>query len=254
MVADDPLPLGRGVDVSADKIVVYGHDLVEQVMGQWSFAELTYAALTGGTRPTPHQARMIDVLLTTFVDHGVTPSSLATRLTLLGAPEAMQAAVAAGLCGAGSRYLGTMQLAGEMLIEAVREIDDARDPVAIQRVALQVVDSYRASKRQLPGLGHPEHKQGDPRTPKLLQIARETGVAGVHCALLLAIAEAFAAATGRNLPLNAAGLAGAIVVDMGLPPVAARGLAVVSRAAGLVGVVLSELREPTAQGIWDGLR
>ena len=54
--------------------------------------------------------------------------------------------------------------------------------------------------------------------------------------------------------MNAAGLAGAIVVDMGLPPVAARGLAVVSRAAGLAGVVLSELREPTAQGIWDGLR
>jgi len=240
--------------VSADKIVVYGHDLVEQVMGQWSFAELAYAALADGARPTPDQARMIDVLLTTFVDHGVTPSSLVTRLTLLGAPEAMQAAIAAGLCGAGSRYLGTMQLAGEMLVEAVRELGDARDPVDIQRVARQVVDSYRASKRQLPGLGHPEHKQGDPRTPKLAQIARETGVEGVHCALLFAIADAFAAATGRMLPLNAAGLAGAIVVDMGLPPVAARGLAVVSRAAGLVGVVLSEMREPTAQGIRDGLR
>ncbi len=197
---------------------------------------------------------MIDVLLTTFVDHGVTPSSLATRLTLLGAPEAMQAAIAAGLCGAGSRYLGTMQSAGEMLVDALREHGGAADAAAVQQVAHKVVAAYRANRRQIPGLGHPEHKSGDPRTPKLLQIASETRVAGVHCDLLLAIADAFAVATGRALPLNAAGLAGAIVVDMGLPPVAARGLAVVSRAAGLAGVVLSELREPRAQAIWDELR
>jgi citrate synthase len=240
--------------MSADKIVVYGHDLVDDVMGQWGFAELAYAALTGGTRPTPNQARMIDVLLTTFMDHGVTPSSLATRLTLLGAPEAMQAAIAAGLCGAGSRYLGTMQSAGEMLVDALREHAGAANAATLQQVAQKVVAAYRASKRQIPGLGHPEHKTGDPRTPKLLQIASETQVAGVHCDLLLAIADAFAVATGRALPLNAAGLAGAIVVDMGLPPVAARGLAVVSRAAGLAGVVLSELREPQAQAIWDELR
>jgi citrate synthase len=254
VVADDQVSHAAGNDVSGDTIVVYGQDLVEQVMGRWSFAELTYAALTGGTRPTQNQARMIDVLLTTFVDHGVTPSSLATRLTLLGAPEAMQAAIAAGLCGAGSRYLGTMQLAGEMLVEAMHAHGTATDPIALRGVADQVVASFRATKRQIPGLGHPEHKSGDPRTPKLLQIARETQTAGVHCDLLLAIADAFATATGRSLPLNAAGLAGAIVVDMGLPPVAARGLAVVSRAAGLAGIVLSELREPTAQRIWDGLR
>ena len=67
-----------------DSIIVYGHNLVTEVMGQWTFAELTYAAMTGGTRPSAAQTRMIDVLLTTFVDHGVTPSSLATRLTPAG--------------------------------------------------------------------------------------------------------------------------------------------------------------------------
>lgn len=241
--------------MSDDVIQVYGRDLVRDVMGQWSFAELTFAAISGGARPTPAQARMIDVLLTTFVDHGVTPSSLATRLTLLGAPEAMQAAIAAGLCGAGSRYLGTMQLAGEMLVDAIAANGgDVHDAATIDRIAHDLVARYRAERRQVPGLGHPEHKQGDPRTPKLMAIARETGVAGSHCALLFAIGSAFNNASGRDLPVNAAGLSGAIVVDMGLPPVAGRGLAVVSRAAGLVGVVMSEMRQPTAQGIWDGLR
>lgn len=239
--------------MSADVITVYGHDLVDEIMGRWSFAELAYAAMTDGQRPTPAQARMIDVLLTTFVDHGVTPSSLATRLTFLGAPEAMQSAIAAGLCGAGSRYLGTMQLSAELLASALAT-RSGRTPDELRELAQSIVLEHRRDRRQIPGLGHPEHKNGDPRTPKLLAIARETGVAGAHCELLLAIGHAYATLAGRTLPVNAAGLAGAIVVDMGLPPAAARGLAVVSRAAGLVGVVLSEMRTPTAQAIWDGLR
>lgn len=234
--------------MSDDVIQVYGHDLVKDVIGQWSFAELAFAAMTGGTKPTASQARMTEALLTTFVDHGVTPSSLATRLTLLGSPEAVQAAIAAGICGAGSRYLGTTQSAGEMLVETL-----AAEP-NIDAAAAQVVQRSLAARRHIPGLGHPEHKDGDPRTPKLAEIARETGCFGRHCQLLTAIGEEFAQRSGRKLPLNAAGLAGAIVVDMGLPPIAGRGLAIVSRAAGLVGVVLSEIGDPTAQKIWDDLR
>jgi citrate synthase len=240
--------------MSSDQIHVYGHDLVAEVMGRWTFADVTFAAITGGTRPTPAQARMIDVLLTTFVDHGVTPSSLATRLTLLGSPEAMQAAIAAGLCGAGSRYLGTMQLAAELLLSTLKGHGLQIDASQIAALAEKIVQAHRHSRTPIPGLGHPEHKGGDPRTPKLLEIAEELGIAGMHCRLLLALGDAFARETGRVLPVNAAGMSGAIVVDMGLPPVAARGLAVVSRAAGLVGVVLSEMSHPTAQRIWDGLR
>ena len=40
-----------------------------------------------GSYERRNEARMIDVLLTTFVDHGVTPSSLTTRLTLLVHPR-----------------------------------------------------------------------------------------------------------------------------------------------------------------------
>lgn len=240
--------------MSADRISVYGHDLVSDVMGSWTFAEFAYAALTGGRRPSAGHARMIDVLLTTFMDHGVTPSSIVTRLTLLGAPEALQAAVAAGLCGAGSRYLGTMQLSAEMLLAASKNHGGTAGMIPVREIAEGVVEQFRRDRKTIPGLGHPEHKTGDPRTPKLLDIARETGSAGRHCELLVAISEHFNRVSGRSLPLNAAGLMGAIVLDMGLSPEAGRGLAVVSRAAGLVGVVLSEIRSPSAQEIWDGLR
>ena len=233
-----------------DTILIHGHDLVEEVIGNWSFAELTFVALTGGKRPTQAQTRMIDTLLTTFVDHGVTPSSIATRLTFLGAPEAMQAAIAAGLCGAGDRYLGTMQLAGEMLRAALAEEPTTTDLATLAR---RVIDQYRMRRKLIPGVGHPEHKTGDPRTPRLVALARETQCAGIHMELMLAIGDELSS-SGRTLPVNAAGLSGAIVLDMGLPPEAGRGLAIVSRAAGLAGVVLAEIREPSAQGIWDRLR
>ena len=162
----------------------------------------------------------------------------------------MQAAVAAGLCGAGDRYLGTMQSAGEMLRDAVGGATDSPD---VSTLARQVIDQYRSSRRAIPGVGHPEHKTGDPRTPRLAQLARETKCAGVHMDLMLAIGDQLSS-DGRLLPVNAAGLSGAIVLDMGLPPEAGRGLAIVSRAAGLAGVVLAEIRQPSAQYIWDQLR
>jgi citrate synthase len=234
--------------MSNDVITVYGHDLVDEIMGKWSFSHFVYAALTGGVQPTSKQERMIDALLTTFLDHGVTPSSLATRLTLLGAPESVQAAIASGLCGAGSRYLGTMQAAAEMLEAALAGTDD------LDRAARSIVSTARSDRQPIPGLGHPEHKNGDPRTPRLIELAKANDCFGTGSRLLLKVGETFEAMTGHKLPVNAAGLAGAIVLDMGLSPVAARGLAIISRAAGLVGVVLSEIREPKAQEIWDGLR
>lgn len=234
-----------------DRITVAGHDLVEDLIGQVSFGEMTYLMMTGGTLPPPGHGPMLDALLVTFADHGVTPSSLAARLTLLGAPEALQAAVGAGISGAGSRYLGTLEEAAAMLQEALAGDDGSADLGAL---AAGIAAERRAAKRQVAGLGHPEHKGGDPRVPKLTAIAEQHGIAGRHMALFAELPGALADAGGPRLPLNAAGLAGAIVSDMGFEPSFGRGLAVVARAAGLVGQLLDEQRNPQAQKIWDGLR
>jgi citrate synthase len=230
-----------------DVITVAGHDLVDELIGQRSFTEMIHLVLTREPTPPPGHREMIDALLVTLSDHGVTPSSMVARLTLLGAPEAMQAAVAAGLCGAGSRFLGTLENAGEILSDAL-----ARHPGAeLPAIADAVVAEAKAAREPVIGIGHPEHKHGDPRVPRLLALAGQHGVRGRATDLLLELPDALARTGGPRLPVNGGGLCGAIVADMGYGPTFGRGIAVIARAAGLVGQLLDEERAPVARRLWD---
>ncbi|MDQ4117639.1 MAG: citryl-CoA lyase [Actinomycetota bacterium] len=230
-----------------DVITVAGHDLVEELIGQRTFTDMIHLVLTRTPTPPPGHREMIDALLVTLADHGVTPSSLAARLTLLGAPEAMQAAVAAGLCGAGSRFLGTLENAGVILTDALERHPDRPLP----EIADAVVADAKAARQPVIGIGHPEHKRGDPRVPKLVALAERHGVRGRAIDLLLECPDALVRAGGPLLPVNGGGLCGAIVADMGYGPTFGRGIAVIARAAGLVGQLLDEERAPVARLLWD---
>ena len=229
-----------------DVIRVAGHDLVGELIGEVTFTDMIGLLMCHGEPIGRAKAEMIDALLVTFADHGVTPSSMAARLTLLGAPEAMQAAVAAGLCGAGSRFLGTLENSARVLAEAVAEVDES--PKAI---AARLVERAVSAGQPVVGIGHPEHKIEDPRVPKLLSLARERDLDGRCTAVLLALPAAAEQRTGKRLPVNGAGLAGALVADMGYSASFARGLAIISRAAGLVGQLLAEERSSEARPMWD---
>ena len=75
-----------------------------------------------GRMPTPEETRLFDAVLVSLADHGLTPTVLAARLTHTGAPESLQGAIAAGLLGAGSVFLGVVE-------DTVRFLDEAGDDV-----------------------------------------------------------------------------------------------------------------------------
>ena len=107
MSDDDWLRTGIGAS-TADTITIRGHNLADDLMGRMTFTEVVYL-LVRGERPTAGQARMLDAVLVSLADHGLTPTVLAARLTHTGAPESLQGAVAAGLLGAGSVFLGVVE-------------------------------------------------------------------------------------------------------------------------------------------------
>jgi len=231
---------------TADRIVLRGHDLAEMIgkvsLGDFAFLELK------GRLPTPEESAVFNAITITLVEHGMTPSAIATRMTLLGAPESVQGAVAAGLLGMGDRYGGPVGDAARMLQEAIAAADDDADLAAI---ASGVVADLRARRRPVPGVGHPVHRDGDPRVPPLFRVATENGFSGRHVQLMELVAEAASRATGKSLPVNATGAIGAIAVELGFPWEMCRGIAVMARAIGLVAHVQEEVSSPIAAEIWE---
>ncbi len=214
---------------TVDRIVVRGKDLPGEILGHLNLGDMAFLELTGRV-PDAKESKLFNAMVVTLVEHGITPSALAARLTYLGAPEALQGAVAAGLLGLGSVFVGSMEGAARLLYESVAAGKDAK--------------SVLAENKRVPGLGHPIHKPVDPRSARLFEIARDTGHYGRYCKLMEDIAKE------RGITLNATGAIGALACELGLEWKVVKGLGVMARAIGLVGHILEETRQPMAEEIW----
>jgi len=236
-------------------ITLLGQDLAGDLMGNVSFGELAYWLITL-RRPTPQQSRLFEAVLLGLADHGFTPTAIAARLTYLSAPDAIQGALAAGLLGGGSRFLGVTEDTGRFLAEVLQAAgplpadEEGWDALAERAVADRTGADSTGAGRFVPGLGHPVHKEGDPRTPRIIGIAREEGLYGPHLALFEAIGRVHPRVLGKRLPLNGAGVSGAALADLGLPLELLRGVVLLARCAGLLGHIAEEIRRPIANSIY----
>ena len=243
-----PTSLGTS---DAETITLLGQNLATDLMGKVGFGELAFWMVTR-RRPTPSQVRVFEAVLVALADHGFTPTAIAARLTYLSAPDSLQGALAAGLLGGGSRFLGVTEDCGAFLarVLAERAGDLPVDDSGWDALALDAVRQARAAGKLVPGLGHPVHKQRDPRTPALMAIAEEEGLKGPHLRLFEAIGRVHAEVLGRTLPLNGAGVCGAALADLGLPVELLRGFALLARAAGLLGQLAEERTNPIGMDVY----
>jgi citrate synthase len=230
-----------------DTITVRGHDLPHELIGHIDLGGMAFLELTG-RRPTANEAEVFNALLVTLVEHGMTPQAIAARLVNLAAPEALQAAVAAGLCGVGSVFAGGSEATARMLQDALAKHEGSD---GLDKIAAEIVASHLARKAVIPGLGHPVHKPVDPRSGVLFGIAERNGFRGRYVALLEAICREAEARTQKSLPINATGAIGAILSELGFPWRICRGIVVISRAIGLVGHLAEEMRNPLAKEIYE---
>ncbi len=229
-----------------DRIVVRGFDLPGELLGRINLGDMAFLEMMARI-PTPQESVLFNALAVTLVEHGLTPSALAARLTYAGAPESIQGAVAAGLGGLGTVFVGTTEGSAKLLQEA---IPDPKNPGDLDAMARKIVADWHARKAILPGLGHPLHKPIDPRAPRLFAIAREQGFDGPYIALLERVADEAARVYGKVLPINATGAIGACCSELGIAWTACRGIGVLARAIGLVGHIMEEMHSPIAKEIW----
>jgi citrate synthase len=229
---------------TAEDVFIRGKSLCQDLIGRVTFTELLFFQILG-REPTPAQTRIVDACLVTLMEHGLTPSALATRLVYSSAPESMQAAVAAGLLAVGSRFVGTTEECGALLERLLAP------PGAMDATATDIVGECRRARKPVAGFGHPLHKPDDPRAIRLLALARELGLAGPHVAAVEALGRAVDAGYGKHITLNATGAIAAVLGDCGVPCEILRGFAIIARAAGLVGHLHEEQQTPAMRAIWE---
>jgi citrate synthase len=231
---------------TADRIVVRGHDLVD-LIGNVALGDMAFLELKGRL-PTSQESAVFNAITVTLVEHGMTPSTIAARMTYLGAPESLQGAVAAGILGLGGRFGGTVEDIARILQTRLGAAPLEAD---LRQVARDVVEEHRSAKRLIPGIGHPEHKDIDPRVPRLFEVAAANGLSGRHVELVRLIGDEASTALGRKLPVNATGAIGAIASELEIPWQVCRGLAVMARAIGIVAHLQEEVTDPLATEIWS---
>jgi citrate synthase len=234
---------------TAEKITIRGHDLAGELMGRTTFTELAFL-LVQGRLPDAGETTLLDAVLVSLADHGLTPTVLAARLTHTGAPESLQGAVAAGLLGAGSVFLGVVEDVAVFLAEIIAAAPSQGDD-DLRRAAGEAVAARLAAGRRIPGLGHPIHKVEDPRTPRMYAIAAEAGALGPNLRALAMVGAA--QAERRALPINGAGAAGAALADLGFDPSIVRGFALLARTAGVVAHLAEEMEHPIGMPLFREL-
>lgn len=218
--------------IEPGSIRVKGYNITE-LMEKKTYAEVVFLLLKGDL-PSPAEAKMMEAILVSSVDHGVTPpSSLATRIVASGG-NPLNACIAGGILTIGDSHGGAMEQCAKILQEWAAKGDD------MNAVANLLVAHIRETGLRMPGFGHRLHKI-DPRTVKLFEIAKKYNFTGKHIDLAKALETKLAEATGKKLPINVDGAIGAVMSDMGFDYRIGKGFFIISRCAGLIAHAYEEL-------------
>ena len=221
--------------IEPNKILMRGYPL-DEIMGRLTFGESIYLLLMGEV-PSPGIGSLMEAILVSFIDHGVTPpSTLAARNTATtGAP--LRACVAAGVLGFGRYHGGDIESCMQFLdqgLELVRKGSSYRDAAA------DIVKRCEDADEPIPGFGHRFHTR-DPRAARLFQMALELEVEGHHIQMIRAVEMVMAnRPEGHALPVNIDGAIAAVCGDIGIPPEIANALFIISRVPGITAQAQEE--------------
>jgi citrate synthase len=217
--------------IANNQILVRGYAL-DEMMGRLSFADAVYLLLMGEL-PPPAIGRMLNAVLVSSIDHGVTPpSTLAARnVATSGAP--LKDCVAAGVLAFGPHHGGDVESCmrfldqGLTLVRAGRSLHDAAEQLVLQCLA---------EGQTPPGFGHRFHTR-DPRAARLFQMCLELELEGEHVQMIRALEQSLKkreAELGKALAVNVDGAMAAICADMGFAYELGNAVYLVSRLPGLI--------------------
>ncbi len=223
-----------------DTIVVRGANLTQDLIGHIGFADYFFLLVTGRKPDAPTSA-VLSATLVAIAEHGLVPSVQAARMTFAAAPDALQGAVAAGILGCGSVILGASETAGRLFAQ----IDAAAGPDGdLLAAAHTAVAALRKQRAAIPGYGHPLHKDRDPRVARLFEVSQQVGGGQRFVRIAEAVEAVIPQVMGKALKLNVSAAIPAVLLGVGFPINALKGVPMLARTAGLIAHLCEEQSQP----------
>lgn len=221
--------------VEPNKLVTKGYRQ-EELMGNVPYSHVVYLLLKGEL-PGIKEGKMIDAMLVSSIDHGLTPPTCLVARAIASSGVPLPTAVAGGLLSVGDFHGGAIENCMRILYDAVQRM--RKENNSVDEMAKILLTELKEKGKRMPGLGHRIHTD-DPRTRKLFTLAKELGIAGDHIALLEAIKKNFEK-RGKSLPINVDGALAGVACDMGFDSKLGKAFFLLGRAGGLVAEVYEEM-------------
>jgi citryl-CoA lyase len=219
-------------EIGPGKIRVRGYEITD-MMEKLSFAQAVFLILRSEL-PNEKEARMMEAILVSSIDHGASPPSVLGARTVMSGGNSLNASVAGGVLVIGDTHGGAIEQSARIMQ------DWAPRDASPEVLARELVADMRAAKKRMPGFGHRLHKT-DPRTVKLFEIAAELEFSGRHTDLARAIEVELEKTSGRKLPINVDGAIAAVISDMGFDWRLGKGFFLISRVPGLIAHAYEEM-------------
>jgi citrate synthase len=224
--------------VDDDRVIVRGYELSDLV-GKVSYADAVFLVVLGEL-PAEPQRQMLDGILVSLIEHGISPSSMIARvLASCGTP--VQASLAGAALSIADWHGGSGEQLARLLAQIADSLPDNPDDQIVEARVRAVVVDHRSRRERFEGFGHPQHAGGDPRALQLLQLAADLEVSGIHVKLVTLLAREITATLDKPMPVNVTGALAALLLDLGFPWQAIRGLVIAPRTVGLLAHVIEEV-------------
>jgi citrate synthase len=215
-------------EIAPNRVALRGTPM-EQLMGEMSFGGAVYLLFTG-RRPSTGISRLVDAILVSSIDHGVTPPSALAARNAASTGAALNACIASGVLAINRFHGGAIEGCMGVLGRIVELI--AKENLSPDAAADKAMAEEKAAGRRVPGYGHRIHTD-DPRSKRLLALSAELGLRGKGIEAAEALGRAIERSLGKPLPLNVDGAIAACLVDLGVEPELANAFFIIARVPGL---------------------
>lgn len=219
--------------VEPDRLTTQGYPQ-EELIGNISFPEMIHLLLKG-VLPTKNQEKLLQAILVSFCDHGITPPSTQSARLMASAGSPVNACLAGGILAFGENHAGAIEISMKMLQKGISL--SRSENLSLDEIAQRLTNEFTENQRKIPGFGHRYHKE-DPRAPRLMKLGREYGCFGEHSQLAMSIQDILHERKG--IKMNIDGANAALLSDLGFDWRVGCGIFIVGRIPGLLAHIQEE--------------